>query len=357
MTITVYQKADEAMRLEIERYLALAEVTTGFTAVTQEMLEDPLNRGMFAAGLGIYAADPNAIDPALLVAEWSRKRAVPFDIERSVTLGVYNRIRPFADELYEETSTLTAGFSNFEAETLREHSHTLPILQHLAGNFSKATLIREVGSVSDTGFSKPASERLARFLTERVTPASIVKTNILQKMESTLEGIVRDLVGRVLLEEVVAVALTEAEVPFLREEDYSSLTGVVYDFRSDFVIPNERNPIAFIEVRKSSSRHASLYAKDKMFSAINWKGRHQNLIGIVVIDGDWTQATLQTMAKVFDYVIPLHQCPEMARILKRASDGDGSVLKWLINFGITESPNFGGVALPTVEEPPGGDNT
>jgi len=61
----------------------------------------------------------------------------------------------------------------------------------------------------------------------------------------------------------VATALETAKVPFKREADYSALSGVVYDFRSDFVVPEAERPRAFIEVRKSSSRHASLYAKDK----------------------------------------------------------------------------------------------
>ena len=130
-----------------------------------------------------------------------------------------------------------------------------------------------------------------------------------------------------MLESVVAAALEAEDVPHLREEDYDSLKGVVYDFRADFVIPNAADPVAFIEVRKSSSRHASLYAKDKMFSAINWKGQYPNLIGVVVVEGDWTGATLRTMASVFDYVVPLARSGELARVLKRAADGDPSVLK------------------------------
>ncbi|HUV02299.1 MAG TPA: hypothetical protein VMW67_02455 [Desulfobacteria bacterium] len=328
------------MRLEIKRYLSLAERTHAFKTIEEGMLSDPLDRLMFGSGLGLHIPDPDDIDPSWLVAEWQRKSAVPFDIERSVTVGVYRRIRPFADELYSEAEKLTAGFTTFDKDKLFAFPHLLPIFQHLAGIFSKACLKKEVGSVSDTGFSKPAAERLANLLSERVVSTSVSKSNILQRMESTLEGIVRDLVGRVLLEEVVAESLKDEEVPFLREEDYPSLSGVVYNFRADFVVPNEKNPVAFIEVRKSSTRHASLYAKDKMFSAINWKGHFENLIGIIVVDGDWTQATLQTMSKVFDYVIPLQQCPFMAKVLKKASDGDETVLKWLISFSIKENPKF-----------------
>lgn len=337
---TVYQQADQAMRVEIKRYLSLAQATSGFSVVREEHLQDDLDKLMFAAGLGLHVRPGENLQSSRLVAEWERKIAVPFDIERSVTVGVYQAIRPFAEELYNDAEQLTNGFSSFDADALFENPHLLPILQHLAGVFSKANLKKEVGSVSDTGFSKPAAERLATLLSKRVEPSSVSKNNILQRMESTLEGIVRDLVGRVLLEEVVAEALNDEGVPYLREEDYSSLSGVVYNFRADFVVPNEKEPVAFIEVRKSSSRHASLYAKDKMFSAINWKGHHKKLVGIIVVDGDWTQATLQTMAKVFDYVIPLHQSPFMAKILRRACEGDDSVLKWLLSFSIEENPEF-----------------
>jgi hypothetical protein len=129
----------------------------------------------------------------------------------------------------------------------------------------------------------------------------MTRAQFLQSIEPTLEGIVRDLVGRVLLESIVANALDEAKVAYKRESEYNALKGVVYDFRADFVIPNAESPKAFIEVRKSSSRHASLYAKDKMFSAINWKGKNKDLVAVLVVDGPWTAETLRVMTKVFDY--------------------------------------------------------
>lgn len=144
----------------------------------------------------------------------------------------------------------------------------------------------------------------------------------------------RDLVGRVLLESIVANALDDAEVPYKREFEYDTLKGVVYDFRADFIIPDECNPKAFIEVRKSSTRHASLYAKDKMFSAINWKGRNQDLLGVLVVDGPWTSATLRVMAKVFDYTVRIDRVSDVAEVVFAYIRGDRSKLKWLIDFAI-----------------------
>ena len=126
-------------------------------------------------------------------------------------------------------------------------------------------------------------------------------------------------------------------IPFQRENEYPSLPGVVYDFRADFIIPNIDGPKAFIEVRKSSSRHASLYAKDKMFSAINWKGYNTQLLAILIVDGEWTKETLRVMANVFDYVIPISRVPELTDTLEAYLAGDNSRLKWLIQFRITEA--------------------
>jgi len=137
---TIYQRANEAMRREIKRYLSLAERTQGFKIMTKDMLCDPHDRLMFAAGLGLHITDPNNIDISLLISEWERKSAVPFDIEKSVTVGVYKSIRPFAEELFKEAERLTRGFTHFNKDKLFENPHLLPVFQHLAGIFSKAEL-------------------------------------------------------------------------------------------------------------------------------------------------------------------------------------------------------------------------
>ena len=95
--------------------------------------------------------------------------------------------------------------------------------------------------------------------------------------------------------------------------------------------------MAFIEVRKSSSRHASLYAKDKMFSAINWKGKYKDMLGIVVAEGEWTNESLTTMSKVFDYVVPVSKSKELAENINKYLKGDKSILKWIIDFEIHQN--------------------
>jgi len=190
---------------------------------------------------------------------------------------------------------------------------------------------------SDNAISARAATRLSQLLSERVDATRVNKGEILKRLESTLEGIVRDLVGRVLLESIVDSALRERGIPYQREEQYAALPGVVYDFRADFVVPSADQPLAFIEVRKSSSRHASLYAKDKMFSAINWKGRHERLLGVLVVDGEWTGETLRVMANVFDYVVPVGRVSDLVETLDAYLHGDASKLKWLVEFRISNA--------------------
>jgi hypothetical protein len=332
---TLYRIADAEIRSCISTYLELAKGTHGLTNVTLDRLQDERARTIVLAGLGLQTARlPSAAEAQ---EEWKRRQAVPFDLESGITIGVYRNIRERSVALLDYVEQETDGFRHFAPDFINKNPHLLPILQHLSGVFSKAALKRIVGSVSDNSISRPAAARLAELLSERVVADTINKGEILQRLESTLEGIVRDLVGRVLLESIVDSALRSRSIPFQREDEYQALAGVVYNFRADFVLPNASEPFAFIEVRKSSSRHASLYAKDKMFSAINWKGRNPKLLAVLVVDGVWTGETLRVMANVFDYVVPIGRVPELVETIKSYLDGDRSKLKWLIEFRITRA--------------------
>lgn len=331
--VTLYQIADREIRSCIVAYLKLAKDTAGLSRIKEKHVVDERARTILLAGLGV--SGPMSAKEA--VEEWKRRHAIPFDLETAIAAGVYRDIREAGEHFLVVLEKSTKAFTYFDPDYIYENPYLLPLLQHLAGVFSKAALKKQVGQVSDTGISKPAAARLAKLLEDRVDATKVNKGEILQRLESTLEGIVRDLVGRVLLESIVESALLERNISFQREEDYDSLPGVVYDFRADFVVPNSRTPVAFIEVRKSSSRHASLYAKDKMFSAINWKGHNSKMLAVLVVDGEWSGETLRVMAKVFDYVVPISRVAELAQTLADYLAGDQSKLKWLIDFKIKDA--------------------
>lgn len=332
-TVTLYALADAAMRRYIEVYVELARVTKGFTDLEQVHLSGLEQRAVVLGGIG-SPLDPADTFSDQVIEERLRMQAVPFEVERAITRGVYIELRQRVKGLVEELEQASAGFMEFDSTFISSHPHFLPVLQRLADIPSKAELKRRIGSASDNAISAIASEQLAEILNQRKPGRAMTRAQLLQSVEPTLEGIVRDLVGRVLLESIVASALDDAHVSYKRETEYDTLSGIVYDFRADFVIPDEQEPKAFIEVRKSSTRHASLYAKDKMFSAINWKGKNKELLAILVVDGPWTLATLQVMARVFDYIIQIDRVADAAKVVAAYVNGDRSKLKWLIDFSI-----------------------
>lgn len=338
MSETLYQHATIKMREIIEIMLTLSQETVNFHNPNDTHFSNLDKATILLCGKGYLITDiPETLNDRKNA--WLGRSAISFGIERSATSLLYKKIQPFIDLLVENAFNETNDFNNVSSEWINENPHFLPVMMHALGVFSKRDLQKLIGkgTASDTGISKPVSEKLAALFEGIDTSTIPSRVQITERIKGTTEGIVRDLVGRLLLEDFVAQALENEEVPFLREEEYESISGVVYDFRADFVIPSPEDPKAFIEVRKSSAGHASLYAKDKMFSAINWKGRHQRCLGIVVVDGPWTQATLEVMSRVFDYVIPVERANEVAEKIKQYLDGDETVLRWLIQFQI--SPN------------------
>ena len=330
---TLYAVAGSAMADIIKVYLRLAARTDGFNKLSVEDVNNVVERRIVLGGLN-SPLDESAVSAEDVLHEWARMQAVPFSVENAVTRGVYISLRARVTELLEQMERETQSFTQFDADFVSSHAYLLPVFQRLLNISSKAKLKEAVGSVSDNAISVRAGVRIAELLNVRLPGRAITVNDLRLSMEPTLEGIVRDLVGRVLLEDVVANALDVAGVTYKREAEYENIKGVVYDFRADFVVPNEIEPLVFIEVRKSSSRHASLYAKDKMFSAINWKGRNKRLMAILVTEGPWTEQTLQVMTKVFDYVIPLRKVSQMAELVGAYVSGDASQLRLLIDFAV-----------------------
>jgi hypothetical protein len=319
---TLYFIAREAMKNYVQVYLELSKQTSGFANIQLEQIQNFEQKLIILSGID-SSLNPEESNASEVVQEFSRMQAIPFDVELAITKGVYIKLRSRVEKLLNELYTLTKGFQEFSSDYIQANPYMLPILQRLANITSKAALKKQIGNVSDNVISKIAAKKLADILNQRKPNQTINREQILQSIEPTLEGIVRDLVGRILLESIVAKALDDANVPYKLESEYKYIEGILYNFRADFVIPDENSPKAFIEVRKSSSRHASLYAKDKMFSAINWKGKNQDLLAVI--------------AKVFDYVVPLNRSPDVATAIYEYIHGDRSKLKWQINFSISSA--------------------
>lgn len=184
---TLYAVATAEMKRLIKVYLDLTEKTTNFAKVSSKDLRGEDARRLLLAGIG-SGLDPFKVSAADAVAEWERRQAVPFDVETSITTGVYIRLREAAERLYGALHRSTGGFSKFEPAFISANPQYLPLLQHIGGLFSKAQLKRQVGSVNDTSISAPAAQRLAAYLRSRVEPASVRKGEVLRRLDSTFGG-------------------------------------------------------------------------------------------------------------------------------------------------------------------------
>ncbi|MHC4529800.1 MAG: hypothetical protein ACYS29_18160 [Planctomycetota bacterium] len=307
---TLYQRASQEMSNIVGDLLKLAKRTKNFANPPDHIWKDRFASRLLLGGLGYDTA--KLPGPKKRKSAWLARSAIGFSIERAATGVLYDAVRPFVNAMIQSAVRQTHNFTAVTPEWIYENPHLIPILMHASGIFSKQELQGRVGSVSDRGISRPASQRISSLLAG-IEPSGFASADqIRERMKATTEGVVRDLVGRLLLEEFVASGLRNARIPFRREAEYERLSGVVCDFRADFVVPDERDPSAFLEVRKSSSRHASLYAKDKMFSAINWKGRHRDCLGIIIVNGPW----------------------KVTEAIRRHLNGDRNILRWLIHFRI-----------------------
>jgi len=329
---TLSRFASEEMARIVVRLIELADTTANFQAFPAgaEGLDEETGRLLLAGrGFEVSRLPPPDHWPTM----WLARGAFPFNLEKAATTELYARLDPFLREMVAYAYAATVNFATVTPEWVRENPHLLPVMMHALGIFSKHELVQRMGTVSDSRISSSSSEQIVHEFA-RLGPDGILdEPSVRERIRATSEGIVRGLVGH-LLEEFVATAVRAAGVPVMRERDYKALSGVVYDFRADFVIPDPAHPSAFIEVRKSSQRHASLYAKDKMFSAINWKGKHRDAIGVLVVDGPWTAASLDVLARVFDYVVPVGRVAEVARRIREYLDGDRSALRWMITFKV-----------------------
>jgi hypothetical protein len=338
---TLYQFGKDATLRLIVDYLGLLDATDSLTNIQVEHFQDPKWCLLLLGGKGVPRDEvPTAATDAYAI--YQARQAISHDIQSAVSGPLYTEMRNHAAALAARATSVSQGYTELSADDLRAEPELLPIFMHAAGIFSMSVLRKDVGHVSDTGLSKKASETLAPYLAERFAP-DVDPARLVDRLGSTIEGQVRDLLGRYLLEAVVEQAFNRAGVSFQREKEYGSLEGVVYDHRADFVVPNANDPLLFVEVRRSSARHSSLYAKDKMFSAINWKGRHQKLIGVLITDGEWSRHSQLALARVFDDVLPVAHADELAHVASAYVEGDESKLLRLIHFEI-EAP--GSATLP-----------
>ncbi len=169
---TIYGIAMNLMKSYIDVYLNLAVETNGFAIVEDKNAQTYEQRLIILAGINSQL-DPNTSTSNDVVQEWQRRQALIFDVEESITKGVYLKIREVSQELINKLRQATNNFQKFDASYIYQNPQMLPIFQRLIKVRSKSELKKRIGSVSDNSISKPAAEKLSKLLENQTNNQNI----------------------------------------------------------------------------------------------------------------------------------------------------------------------------------------
>lgn len=255
--------------------------------------------------------------------------------EKAIRGTLHQKLHEYSVSLIDYVLEETGDFSRVGAGWIYSNPQALPVLIAALGPYSKRGFNGKhaLSNPSDRSISMKDAEKIARlFMHNDVESRSKIESNI----RTTSEGIIRDLIGKILYEDIVERALTEFSLPFVREAENRVLEGSYMSARPDFSLPDPVVPKAFIEVRKSSAAHSSLYANDKCWSAINWKSRHPELLAVILYAGAWSRPSIETLKSVYDYVLPISESRKAAQLILAHLNGDPTVLKRQVRLQIDQ---------------------
>jgi hypothetical protein len=169
---TLYGIAMNLMKGYIDVYLKLVNETKGFALVEPKDTQEYEQKLIILTGIN---SNLNPINSTAddVVQEWERRQAIIFDVEASITKGVYIKMREVCKELINELRQMTDNFQVFDANYIHNNPRMLPIFQRLINVRSKAELKKKIGNVSDNAISKPAAKKLSELLNSQETNQNI----------------------------------------------------------------------------------------------------------------------------------------------------------------------------------------
>jgi hypothetical protein len=331
LKITLSQFGLKEMNAAVSDLLALSRLTNGFREASLDFFDFnfPYYR-LLIDGKRIEAKGITAIDHD----QWHRS-TIEFCPENAVRNALLDKLQQHVISILDFTLENTDNFSRVPSTWITENPHTFPILISALGPLSKREFAdkHKITTASDHAIPPKSAEVIARlFMHSDVESRDRIERN----MRSTNEGIVRDLIGKVLFESIVNRAMEDIGLTCVREAENRVLKGLYSDARADFVFPCPETPKAFIEVRKSSANHSSLYANDKCWMVTNWKALHPELLGVFVYAGSWTKPALDALKKIYDYVLPVSESEMAANLIKSHLAGDPTILKRRVRFEIED---------------------
>ncbi|MCS4088789.1 hypothetical protein [Rhizobium sp. BK176] len=291
--------------------------TSGFSKVCEEDFACPEKGPLLLAGKRL-----TCLGSAKENIEAWKTAGVVFEHADAAGRVVAAKLRIRAAEMVNFVFDETAQLTRVTPEWIMAHPYTLPVFANATGTVSKKRFKNQfkLTAASDRSIGRTDATRIV----EGIQPGMVLAPReVVAGMESLIEGIVRDQIGKVVNEAFIQQALDRRDVPYVRDEGGSNqIEGLVSASRADIAAPDNSDPKVFIEVRKSTANHASLYASSLMFSALDRRGRHPNSLAIMLYDGAWSGATKALMENAFHYVFHVLESDQAADIVKRHLDGE-----------------------------------
>lgn len=303
--------ADE-MRAASAHLQEIQDAPGGFSDVSQAHFSCAHKKPLLLAGKNV----PETQHALIEVAAWN---ALDVEFDRAAAAGfvVTGRLREMAVRLTDFTLEETRGLADLTADWLMRYPFSLPILVAISGKRSRKKFKADlnVTNASDKKIGSTDAIRIVEAMKGVQVPTA---PEILAALESTIEGIVRDQIGKAVNESVVSQALNARglEGLYVRDEGGTKcIEGVLGASRADFAFPCNVEPKAFIEVRKSTSNHAAMYAHDLMWSVANRNGKHKGILAVFVYDGIWSKTTLTQLREAFDHVFHVSESDKAAEVV------------------------------------------
>jgi hypothetical protein len=325
------------MRAASECLQSLFLTTKGFAVACLEDFECSIRGPLLLGGKNL--ASQGAAEGNL--SAW---HACPAEFDHAAAAGsvVSAQVRTRAAEIVAHVFNETKSLRQVSVEWIMEHPYSLPVFVNAVGTRSKKRFRGELGltNVSDRKIGRMDAQRIA----DGIRASEVLaEREVIAAMEGLIEGIVRDQIGKVVNEAFIQQALDRLGVPYVRDEGGSNqIEGLVSASRADIAAPDNIDPKVYIEVRKSTANHASVYASSLMFSALDRQGKHPDSLAIMLYDGAWSRATKALMENAFHYVFHVLESDAAADIVRRHLAGeDMRPRRRMLSLSLVEPPGSG----------------
>ncbi|MCV9964476.1 hypothetical protein OIU34_21535 [Pararhizobium sp. BT-229] len=291
--------------------------TDGFSRAEPADFDCGRQNALLLAGKGLSCLGSSDLN----TSAWNLSKE-PFQHAAAAGAVVAAKLREQAAAIIAFVLEATSSLTKVSPEWIMEHPFSLPVFVNATGTSSKKKFKKEV-KLTNASDRKIGATDASRIVASLKPDDVLTEREIVAGMEALIEGIVRDQIGKVVNEDFVKRALDELELPYVRDEGGTALIEGEYSAsRADFAIPSNVGPRAFIEVRKSGSNHASVYANDLCMTVVDRITRHPKCLAVLLYDGSWSGPSREKVDRVFDYVFHVHESRGAADIIKRHLAGE-----------------------------------